>query len=306
VPNSVLIAGGLGNNLFQLAAALFKFEIRDLELELLNSKSVSSLQDFEIETHAISVSRKKRLSLEQRVLNYSLRVSAKSEKSLVNLLRRVALKVLLSLLQKGTTFINFGIGYSSGLEKSRAKNVIGYFQTYRYASKRSVYHSLMSLEISNPTEIFRLVEGEVRLVKPVIVHIRRGDYLNSGFGLLGKEYYSEALKALDAPTHQEVWIFSDETDQTELLGLLPEKYNYRFILGIELSDSETFQIMRHGSAYVIANSTFSWWAAFLRYNIESPVVAPKDWFYNLTSPIHLVPNNWILVNSRFIREKDSR
>lgn len=303
---SVLIAGGLGNNLFQLAAALFKFEIRDLELELLNSHSRSSLQDFEIGKSDLSVSRVKRLSLKQRALNYSLRVSADSEKNLMNLIRRFALKILLRLLQKGATFINFGIGYTAGLEKSRAENLIGYFQTYKYASESTVYESLMSLEISNPTEMFRLIEGEANLVKPLIVHIRRGDYLNAGFGLLGQEYYSEALMALGAPSHKEIWVFSDETDQMELLRLLPEQYSYRFILGSELSDSETFQIMRHGSAYVIANSTFSWWAAFLRHNIESPVVAPKDWFYNSSSPRHLIPSNWIQTNSRFMREKDSR
>ena len=303
---SVLIAGGLGNNLFQLAAALFKSEIGDLELELLNSNSRSSLQDFEIEKRDISVSRVKRLNLKQRALNYALRVSAESEQSLINLIRRFALKFLLRLLQKGAIFINFGLGYTSGLEKSRAENLIGYFQTYKYASERTVYQSLMSLEISNPTEMFRLIEGEVKSEKPLIIHIRRGDYLNSGFGILGQEYYSEALMALGASSQKEIWVFSDETDQKELLGLLPDQYRYRFILGNELSDSETFQIMRHGSAYVIANSTFSWWAAFLRHSIESPVVAPKDWFYNSTSPRHLIPSYWIQANSRFIREKDSR
>lgn len=303
---SVLIAGGLGNNLFQLAAALFKSEIDDLELELLNSNSRSSLQDFKIEKRDISVSRVKRLNLKQRTLNYSLRVSAESEQSLINLVRRFALRILLRLLQKGATFINFGIGYTSGLEKSRAGNLIGYFQTYKYASERTVYQSLMSLEISNPTEKFRLIEVEAKSAKPLIIHIRRGDYLNSGFGLLGQEYYSEALMALGASSQEEIWVFSDETDQQELLGLLPDQYRYRFILGNELSDSETFQIMRLGSAYVIANSTFSWWAAFLRHSIASPVVAPKDWFYNATSPRHLIPSNWIQANSRFIREKDSR
>lgn len=302
---SVILAGGLGNNLFQLAAAVFKFGVHQFDLELLMSSTQSSLQDFKMGNDAIFVRRLKRFTLKQRVLNYSLRISANADRTVLNVGRRAILKLFLVLLQRKVSFINFGIGLSSGLEKTRAKFLIGYFQTQKYASVQTVYQSLMSLEIRNPSTKYRLIENEVSRARPIVIHVRRGDYVNSGFGLLGKEYYCAALPVLGTPRNQEVWVFSDETNQIDLRGLLPDGYSYRFILGNELSDSETFQVMRHGSAFVIANSTFSWWAAFLRHDIESPVVAPKDWFYNSPSPLYLIPNDWNLVDSLFTPEKGS-
>jgi hypothetical protein len=55
--------------------------------------------------------------------------------------------------------------------------------------------------------------------------------------------------------------------------------------------------MRYFSGYVISNSTFAWWAAFLRHNQEVPVYAPDPWFKMINDPKMLIPENWNKVSS---------
>ena len=71
----------------------------------------------------------------------------------------------------------------------------------------------------------------------------------------------------------------------------------RFFSQIEHSTAVTFEIMRLGFGYVIANSCFSWWSAFLRYDKNAKVIAPETWFKALESPKCLFPSDWSLTQS---------
>jgi hypothetical protein len=55
--------------------------------------------------------------------------------------------------------------------------------------------------------------------------------------------------------------------------------------------------MRHGSAYVISNSTFSWWGAVLKYDESAAVWAPRPWFKSQRSPEDIYGENWHLVDA---------
>jgi hypothetical protein len=57
--------------------------------------------------------------------------------------------------------------------------------------------------------------------------------------------------------------------------------------------------MKYGSAYVIANSSFGWWAAYLKKDKNARVFAPSPWFANLPEPCDLFPPEWILTPSDF-------
>jgi hypothetical protein len=53
--------------------------------------------------------------------------------------------------------------------------------------------------------------------------------------------------------------------------------------------------MRYGSSYIIANSSFSWWGAYLRKNQNAPVYAPNKWFKGMDDPDQLLPPDWRIV-----------
>ena len=59
------------------------------------------------------------------------------------------------------------------------------------------------------------------------------------------------------------------------------------------SSITTLEKMRCGSAYIIGNSTFSWWGSFLSHSINPPTIAPEPWFTGMNDPNELIPPEWI-------------
>jgi hypothetical protein len=138
--------------------------------------------------------------------------------------------------------------------------------------------------------------------KPIIVHVRRGDYSSEdNFGLLGKKYYEFAISKIEMLTgSSKIWLFSDEPQTA--LKLISEKRRkqVRMIEEVEQSSARTLEVMRLGTGYVIANSTFSWWAAQSAYKKNAPVVAPSTWFKKQKSPRDIIPKSWILIDPDFL------
>jgi len=68
---------------------------------------------------------------------------------------------------------------------------------------------------------------------------------------------------------------------------------------VDNSPTATLQAMRFGRGYIIANSTFSWWGAYLSMTENAPVYAPSPWFKGMRSPEDLLPPHWKIVDSNF-------
>jgi len=128
------------------------------------------------------------------------------------------------------------------------------------------------------------------------IHIRRGDYLYSPtkYFIQSIDYYKSSLKLLLEINKNidNILIFSDDmkwVEEQEFFNSIPNK------IFIHNNDElESLYIMSCCKAGAIcANSTFSWWGAFLgAYEIRNPVIVPKKWFY--IEPDNLFPNEWII------------
>lgn len=142
---------------------------------------------------------------------------------------------------------------------------------------------------------------------PIFIHVRRGDYVNQPqyHPVCPIEYYREALKQFpdDAP----VFVFSDDLDWcrgkfTEDRFLIPDEnlqYNH-------LSDTNDGKVRSYVPYYdlcmmslcsgaIIANSSMSWWGAWLIENPKYPIITPKKWFgeaYNDYNMDDLIPERW--------------
>ena len=139
---------------------------------------------------------------------------------------------------------------------------------------------------------------EVETNQPYMLHIRLTDYLNEdAIGIPSIEYYSRGIEILfEKSGSRPIWVFSDDIDKA--VEYLPKKYADYYVISPHLDkSSHTFELMRSFAGYVIANSTYSWWAAFLRYNREVPVIAPKPWFRDGTIPLELLPEDWIPIEA---------
>ena len=159
--------------------------------------------------------------------------------------------------------------------------LVGYFQSWRYFSgyEASVRQTFDTGSLS--TARTAALEAEIRAAEhPGAVHVRRGDYLvnpqaSAYFGVLGRDYYLAAREALEAriprPTY---FLFSDDperarTELTDWPGL-------RLVAGY--SGAEDLRLMSLCRHFVIANSTFSWWGAWLGAAPDKLVIGPQRWF----------------------------
>lgn len=129
--------------------------------------------------------------------------------------------------------------------------------------------------------------------EPIALHIRRTDYVaNPNHTVLPIEYYERSLNIFE--NDREVIIFSDDPEWCLNHTLFSSN---RFLVSQTENNALDLCLMTLCSGHIIANSSFSWWGAWLS-NSEK-VIAPSGWFKG-TNNEHLntkdlIPNNWIVI-----------
>jgi len=151
--------------------------------------------------------------------------------------------------------------------------VDGFFQSEKYFVK---YRDYM-LELFAPTSsISKHIDSKYRHItdcKSTSIHVRRGDYLNlhNHHPALSETYYHQAMEHMDSETDLYV-VFSDDIAwcKNQFTG---DKYIF-----IEDIDYIELYMMSMCNNNIIANSSFSWWGAWLNTNTDKTVIGPKNWF----------------------------
>jgi len=113
----------------------------------------------------------------------------------------------------------------------------------------------------------------------VAMHIRRGDYKNiSHYGLCEKDYYKKSVTLIEEQIkNPKFYIFSDDPQWVkENIQLSYPSYNVTHN-GVE-NGYEDLHLMSLCKHFIIANSSFSWWGAWLSNNTEKIITTPKPWF----------------------------
>jgi hypothetical protein len=137
----------------------------------------------------------------------------------------------------------------------------------------------------------------------VSIHVRRGDYYRNKqfedkFGNIANlEYFKAAIEYLNSQISDiSFYIFSDDINWVkENLGHLGDFKYIDHNRGLDsYRDMQLMSLCKHN---IIANSTFSWWPAFLNSNVEKIVIAPSKWInIKELSNVELFPDEWILIN----------
>ncbi len=160
----------------------------------------------------------------------------------------------------------------------------GYFFDLRYYDDiRTILKHEFTLreKLKLPCELRNILNRE----NTVSVHIRRGDFLNLNRDISNSGYYERAFayigERLISPFYL---IFSDDTEWAkDNMDIPGEKL---FISEMGFADYEELTIMKHCKNNIIANSTFSYWAAYLNSNTDKIVICPKRW------RISTIPREW--------------
>jgi hypothetical protein len=164
----------------------------------------------------------------------------------------------------------------------------GYFQSEKYFLNNK--EKIIEFYQPNKTIINKILDEMPEIQNCVSVHVRRGDYVvkSDYHNLLTMDYYKKAYEILGS--EKTYLIFSDSLD--EIKSMFDFIKNKKFLtFGENFLDLYAMSLCEHN---VIANSTFSWWSAYLNKNIHKKVIVPKQWFgpklpHNTND---LIPQSW--------------
>jgi hypothetical protein len=183
---------------------------------------------------------------------------------------------------------------------SRAVYLLGYWQVYSMV--RDVEGELR-VELSPVEPLGRRsmqVAEQIRAARnPVSIHLRRGDYLTV-FGakaILPMAYYERAMQyLLDTVGACTFFVFSDDASYAEQWA-----QTKRQLIVVDHNDAATahedLQLMALCRHHIIANSTFSWWGAWLNPRTDKQVIAPSNWLGFDTSKTTLAVPEWKLIEA---------
>ncbi len=175
-------------------------------------------------------------------------------------------------------------------DQSKLRILIGYFQSYKYFDNHFLtINRLLKID----EQKVRLTNKYLKLInedKPISMHFRLGDYkkLPEHYVLLNTDYYKTALNCLiDSDQTNKintVLYFCEDQDLEDVEGIIMElKAEFPGSIVFlradpELEDWEQLILMSLCRHNIIANSTFSWWGAYLNTSREKKVVYPSVWF----------------------------
>jgi hypothetical protein len=288
------LQGGLGNQMFQYAVARGLCLTDDkvyLDHQFLEKNNADN-EHFTARTFELCIFK-------------NLKVS-KANRSEINLLtsQKAYFKGVRFLLNYRSNYIRHHENeYLSLSNLSPNANVYldGYFQSEKYF--KHVRPQLLN-EFTFPRfDAFNesLKQTILKAPNAVSIHVRRGDYLKSEeilniHGVLPFSYYQKALHSLESScSNLELFVFSEDIEWAKATF---EGYNAHFFDHNRGANSwKDMALMTCCKHHIIANSSFSWWAAWLSKN-NGDVFAPSAWFNPLNVVFKIqdfIPDNWIVL-----------
>jgi hypothetical protein len=187
----------------------------------------------------------------------------------------------------GKTLVDLGDILDS---EPRTVHLDGFFQDFSYFNK--VNEFLPNFTLAEPSNWLASQKELAATLRPIIIHIRLGDYSENGMQILTKDYFNEALLEMCRLVESDdVWVFSDSPTQAREFLDIPTSKRVRFLANDQKS-TETLMLMREGSGLICSNSTFSYWAGRTSTHAR-PVIFPRKFSPNPDLQIRNVPKEWI-------------
>jgi len=291
------LQGGLGNQMFQYAAGR-SFSIKlDVELKL----DISQLGN-------CSAPREYGLS----VFNTRAIFATKDEvdslaKDNENILKKIRRKLLRKPKNKPASYIKEDSGNFFNPNTFKPKDSVyldGYWQSEKYFKDISITIANEFTFKNNLDDKNIKLSHEIASSDSVSIHIRRGDYVSNArffkkHGLCSLDYYRKSVDHIKRHVKNPVfYIFSDDPDWTKNnMRMNDPCYFVTNNIGRSTYyvDMQLMSLCKHN---IIANSSFSWWAAWLNKSQNKMIIAPRQWFSRELSQEEMdsiIPRNWIKI-----------
>lgn len=281
---TVFFQGGLGNQLFQLVAGLDAAEGDQSRLVL----------DFTLLNHSGTARSPEVLELLNQDEFRAIHLQRKSYILPLRILRSLSLRIkYVRIAASWFGFITEGkVPDSTLIDQIRncsgSAKLLGYFQFSDSAEK-------LEKKISELLKLEMLTNSVNRKVEYLFIHMRRGDYLKyrNTYGVISENDVIEiGNKAAKAMSITKVYLASEDSEAAiRVQGNLELAHDLSELVSSQAKGIEILQLMVNAKALVLANSSLSWWGAFL--NQKNPLVYyPNPWFRSLDVPDFIL-QKWI-------------
>ncbi len=278
------IIGGLGNQMFQYAAGRRLAHKLDVELKL----DISAFDNYKLRAYGLSV------------FNIKEKFATAEEIEKLSGRKVGAIETVWSVIfnRPKTYFRNLQPWFDPRILKLHDNIFLeGYWQSEKYFSDISEIirqdFTIRAPQTGKNKELAQLIEQS----NSVSLHIRRDDYLqkaNKRFVNCDLHYYINSLNYLTKELQKpHFFVFSDDIPwaKDNLKG-----YPLTFVdINNESTNHEDLRLMSQCKHHIIANSSFSWWGAWLNPKKDKMVLAPKKWFKNPLYNRDIIPTNWLKI-----------
>jgi len=284
------VNGGLGNQMFQYAfgrSLAIHFDT-DLKLDL-TSFQTYELREFQLDKFNVSYSK----ATDKDKNKY--KINLKLIKYLKYLIKRS--KVLRNIKFGKTYFEKQGFAFDSNVFTSNCIYFIGYWQSFKYLEN---IRDILLKDFTLKYEMNDLNTNMLSLINEtnsISLHIRRGDYIlnshtNNIHGTCSLDYYHKAIELTSQKVDNPVYyLFSDDIEWVK--ENLKNKFPTHYIDFNNDTPERDIILMSKCKHNIIANSSFSWWGAWLNNYSNKIIIAPKKWVNNNNiNTVDLIPKDW--------------
>jgi len=272
----VRLRGGLGNQMFQYATA--------------RSLSLKTGVKLELDSSELGKGGQRALGLNYFNLPTEICIN-----------NSVLSKYIRRLSITRTSFREKNFGFDDRFKLLREPvDLAGYFQSEKYfVEHRQDILRDFTLKDEYVENIKGLSEKHIPIDSAISLHVRRGDYTDNKnvdlYAQLGDQYYNDAINLIRQRTSgaHTLCVFTDDVNWVTKNLNLPQ--DSKIISQYTKNDIEDLMLMSQCSHHIIANSTFSWWAAWLNPSATKVVIAPRQWFGASKGTVDmsdLIPATW--------------
>jgi hypothetical protein len=289
----VFLTGGLGNQMFQYATARRLAEKHSTILKL----DVTGFETYKLHRYSLPCFHVWEYLATQTEIDSFLRISKTPIKKILNRLKFNSIRY--GILNKNIyeeKYFNFD---PSILSIPNNSYLSGYWQSEKYfIGIEDIIRREFTIKYPQDTKS-REISEIIQAKNSISIHIRRTDYINDlttnkVHGICGLDYYQNCIDYITTKiSNPYFFVFSDDP-QWAKENL---KVNFPVII-VDHNDAsrnyEDLRLMSQCKHNIIANSSFSWWGAWLNINPERIVIAPQKWFNDMSrNTDDLIPQNWL-------------
>lgn len=275
------LIGGLGNQMFQYAAG--------------RRASIANKTEFKLDItgydHQVGITKRKYML---HIFHITEQFAAKDE---IHKLKNRSF--ITKIIHKGTyrkeKYFHFD---AKILEATDNSYLEGYWASEKYFLDvpHIIRKDFTLKNIPNKTNMAMLTR--ISTCNSVSIHVRRNDYVKDKkthdfHGVCGLDYYKKAISLIVKQTsNPHFFIFSDDPDWCRVHFSLPYPTNY-VTHNLGKTDYEDMRLMSACTHNIIANSSFSWWGAWLNQHANKIIITPKKWFNDTSiNTEDLIPKLW--------------